>query len=241
MRSSRWLSGMAALAVCVGAFQPVQGATRKIVIQRAPKRAVKKAPLRGVRRTLSRSGHLLLPVIPLPKAPAAAADLPNLIGRYTALTGLDPRARGPLLSVVHPSRVSLALHDLRESSGAHQPEPGSIHTAAVDLYVVDLSVPEIRHLLDTLGRAGFAAWYRYPGRDGWPSRYLPHVHAVYAGVPLKAQLRGQVRDYLRGRNGLRSHARYAFHRFHPKAVATVHRLFHSNGASRIRLPRRTFR
>jgi hypothetical protein len=68
----------------------------------------------------------------------------------------------------------------------------------------------VRALLDQLGRNGFAAWYRQPGSDGWPSSQSPHIHAVFAGVRMKSQLRGQVRDFLENRNGLSSHSIYRF-------------------------------
>jgi hypothetical protein len=144
---------------------------------------------------------------------------------YPVLKGLDYRAREALLKIVHPSRVSYTLQNKKESAGMHLPEPGTNTTAAADLYVGDLSESQIHDLLDSLGRAGFAAWYRTPGRDGWPALYLPHVHAVYAGVPLKAGLRVQVRDYLNGKNGLRSHQRYRFHTYDPAAVAAVRQLY----------------
>ncbi|MBW3621852.1 MAG: hypothetical protein KY468_00405 [Armatimonadetes bacterium] len=162
---------------------------------------------------------------PRPLSPPNDPAPPPLTRRYPALEGLDPRARGPLLSVVPAWRVCLTRHRLPESSGMHEPEPGSVYTAAADIYVLDLPPAEIRAMLDRLGRAGFAAWFRIPGRDGWPSRYLPHVHAVYAGVPLKSGLRAQVRDYLNGKTGLRSHGPYRFHRFDPQAVATVRRMY----------------
>ena len=167
------------------------------------------------------------PVSPaIPKVPDPDLDPAAALREYPTLGGLDPRARGPLLSAVHPARVSFTLQNIPESSGMHLAEPDSEHTAAVDIYVGDMTHPEVRALLDRLGLTGFAAWYRIPGQDGWPSRYGPHVHAVYAGVPLKPGLRRQVRDYLKGRNGLRSHSPYTFHRHDPEALETVRRLFH---------------
>jgi len=46
--------------------------------------------------------------------------------------------------------------------------------------------------------------------DGWPADQAPHIHAVFAGVVMKSQLRGQVRDFLESHNGLSSHAPYRF-------------------------------
>jgi hypothetical protein len=69
---------------------------------------------------------------------------------------------------------------------------------------------QVRALLSRLADGGFAAFHRQPGRDGWPSSEARHIHAVYVGVPMKSQLRGQVNDWLNGRNGLASHSRYTF-------------------------------
>ena len=163
--------------------------------------------------------------IPLPSEPLKDVDLPTLLQQYPVLEGLHPRARGPLLSAIHPARVSLTRHDLPVSAGMHEPEPGSPYTAAADLHASDLPDAQIRQILDHLGEAGFAAWYRIPGKDGWPSQERPHIHAVYAGVPMKPGLRAQVRDYLKGKNGLKSHRPYQYHRYSPRAVTMVKRLF----------------
>ena len=74
------------------------------------------------------------------------------------------------------------------------------------------SESQIRALLASLGSYGFAAWYRKPGHDGWPSDEAPHIHAVYAGCAMKAALDEQVGDYRAGRNGLSSHTRYVLDR-----------------------------
>lgn len=39
---------------------------------------------------------------------------------------------------------------------------------------------------------GFAAFYRHEGK--WKGR--EHIHAIYALLPMKRQLRGQVREFL---------------------------------------------
>jgi len=57
---------------------------------------------------------------------------------------------------------------------------------------------------------GFSAWYREPDADGWPADEAAHIHAVFAGVPMKVRLEGQVRDFLAGLSGLVSHRPYAF-------------------------------
>ena len=67
-----------------------------------------------------------------------------------------------------------------------------------------------RALLSRLADQGFAGWYRWPGHDGWPSSEAPHIHTIYVGCAMKSALDAQVRDWLVGRNGLRSHATYTF-------------------------------
>jgi len=79
-----------------------------------------------------------------------------------------------------------------------------------------------------LGNNGFAAWYRQPGYDGWPSSQAPHIHAVFAGVVMKSVLRAQVRDYLIGKNGLSSHTTYKFWQPDPMTHDIVSLLFQRN-------------
>jgi len=129
-------------------------------------------------------------------------------------TGLHPEASDRLrCSGVTASRITQTIGSAPASAGYHASDgtaDGLQYCAAVDLRTRDLSHEEVRALLDQLGRNGFAAWYRQPGSDGWPSSQSPHIHAVFAGVRMKPQLRGQVRDFLENRNGLSSHSIYRF-------------------------------
>lgn len=99
-------------------------------------------------------------------------------------------------------------------------ENGHPYTAATDLRIGGWDDAALRTWLDKLGTAGFAAFYRRPGRDGWPAGGARHVHAVFAGVAMKAHLRAQVHDYCHVpmRNGLASHAEYGF--WQPSASET---------------------
>lgn len=130
--------------------------------------------------------------------------------------GLHPEASDRLRCAgVNANRITQTIGNAAASAGYHAEDGragGEPYCAAVDLATRDLNRAEIRDLLDRLGRNGFAAWYRQPGADGWPAGEAPHIHAVFAGVRMKAELRGQVRDFLRGRNGLASHSRYDFWR-----------------------------
>ncbi len=129
-------------------------------------------------------------------------------------SGLHPEASDRLRCAgVTADRISQTIGSAPASAGYHAADgtaDGLAYTAAVDLRTRDLSTTEIRTLLDRLGRNGFAAWYRQPGSDGWPSSEAPHIHAVFAGVVMKSALRAQVRDFLDGRNGLTSHTIYRF-------------------------------
>ena len=74
-----------------------------------------------------------------------------------------------------------------------------------------LTRTDIGTLLSRLADQGFAAYYRWPGHDGWPSYDAPHVHAVFVGCAMKASLQSQVHSWLAGRNGLVSNTVYTFH------------------------------
>lgn len=146
--------------------------------------------------------------------------------------GLHPEASDRLRCAgVTASRITQTIGDAAASAGYHAADgtaDGLSYCAAVDLRARDLTEAEIRDLLDRLGSNGFAAWYRKPGYDGWPSSGAPHIHAVFAGVPMKSQLRAQVRDFLIGLNALSSHTPYQF--WHPSALIldTVRLLFSRN-------------
>ena len=69
---------------------------------------------------------------------------------------------------------------------------------------------QIKTLLGKLGAAGFAAWYRKPGTEGWPTNGTTHIHAVWAGCVMKIELREQVREWLEGKNGNTTHEVYKY-------------------------------
>jgi hypothetical protein len=118
------------------------------------------------------------------------------------------------------SRITQTIGNAPASAGYHARDGyanGQPYCAATDISTRGLSLTFIRRLLERMGRLGFAAFYRRPGYDGWPSSQVAHIHAVYAGAHMKSQLRGQVTDWLSGRNGLASHGPYRF--FTPSAAA----------------------
>ncbi len=129
-------------------------------------------------------------------------------------SGLHPEASDRLRCAgVTSSQITQTIGYATASAGYHAPDGtagGLPYTAAVDLSVRGLTTTQIRALLARLAENGFAPWYRQPGHDGWPASEAPHIHAVFAGVVMKAELRGQIRDFLAGRNGLASHTHYSF-------------------------------
>jgi hypothetical protein len=126
------------------------------------------------------------------------------------------------------SRVMQTLGNAAASAGTHGRDGtlnGEDYSAAVDLRTRDLSAAQIRKLLDCLARNGFAAWYRYEGSF----TNNRHIHAIYCGLPMKASLKRQVRDFVNDRNGLASHATEKFYTA-PKAtdMAILALYFHAN-------------
>ena len=114
------------------------------------------------------------------------------------------------------------------SAGTHAPDglaDGQPYCAATDLHVSDLGFDEVRTLLGRLAGAGFAAFFRRPGFDHWPTYDALHVHAIYAGVKMKPALQRQVHGWLHGLNGLASQARYEFWQSTPAQCQIVRALF----------------
>lgn len=99
---------------------------------------------------------------------------------------------------VHPFRISQTLGDAPRSVGYHLRDGrigGEDYSAAVDLGVNDLSPHRRAELLEAMARVGFASWFRTGPK--WKNQQ--HVHAVYAGLPMKVQLQQQVRLWNRQR------------------------------------------
>lgn len=158
--------------------------------------------------------------------PPAAGPAPNVApsnARGGSIKGLDPLASDALRRAgLSSDDVSQGEGNAQASAGYHLAEPGSDYTAAADIRTSSMSGKQIRKVLDNLGEQGFAAWYRH-GSD-WSGN--EHIHAVYAGIPMKGELEGQVRSFLAGHSGLSSDAveRDAFAPS-PRAKQVVHALF----------------
>ncbi len=111
---------------------------------------------------------------------------------------------------IHPVRIGQTIGDYPLSAGYHHRD-GVVgfrgekldYCAAVDLGTSDLDRDQIARFLESLGKQGFAAFYREKGK--WRGR--EHIHAIYAPLRMKWQLQGQVREWetARKRAGKRRH------------------------------------
>jgi hypothetical protein len=125
--------------------------------------------------------------------------------------GLHPDAYSALKTEAVAHRITQGINHAPERGNVHDTDVtinGKPYTGAVDISVRCLTAAQIQALLARLAAHGFAGWYRNPGRDGWSGP--PHIHAVWAGSPLKAILQWQVESWLNGKNGLGSDALYQF-------------------------------
>lgn len=147
--------------------------------------------------------------------------------------GLHPDASDALRRVgISSDRIMQTIGGAPDSKGTHLQDgtvAGQPYSAATDISVRNWSQRKIRSVLEELGKEGFAAWYRQPGSDHWPSTSAPHIHAVYVGCKMKPILRRQVNAWLEGRNGLRSNAPYRFYKWSGPAKSKVRSLFRAHG------------
>ena len=141
--------------------------------------------------------------------------------------GLHPDASDALRAIgITADQISQTIGDAPASAGTHAVDgivDGHPFSAATDLRTGGLTDAEIVDELEALGTAGFAAWYRQTGHDGWSG--VTHIHAVWVNVGIKRSLRDQAHDYCNWKNGLVSHAIYQFHHFSQAAVDEVRARF----------------
>ncbi len=99
---------------------------------------------------------------------------------------------------VQPRRIGQTIGDHPRSVGYHHRD-GTVkyrgqrldYCAAVDIATNDLTRPQINRLLEALASQGFAAFYR----EGENWKGGEHIHAIYAPLKMKPQLRGQLRQW----------------------------------------------
>jgi hypothetical protein len=143
--------------------------------------------------------------------------------------GLHPDAYSALRRLTAAHRITQGINHSVERGNVHDTDGtinGNVYTGAVDISVRCLSQAQIKTFLDDLANAGFAAWYRKAGQDGWTGP--PHIHAIWAGCRLKPILRQQVEDWLAGLNGLSSNQPYQFWHASAEMKDKVGRLYHDN-------------
>jgi hypothetical protein len=142
--------------------------------------------------------------------------------------GLHPDAYSALQSLAVAHRITQGINHSPQKGNVHDTDGtvnGKAYTGAVDISVRCLTQAQIKSLLARLGSAGFAAWYRKAGQDGWAGP--PHIHAVWAGCRLKPVLQEQVEDWLVGGNGLFSNQPYQFWQPLPGMKEKVGTLYHT--------------
>jgi hypothetical protein len=140
--------------------------------------------------------------IPLPQLfPPGPVHMERPYGM--APVAFDAYVRACVRTGIHPLRVGQTIGDHPRSVGYHKRD-GVLrlngqkydYTAAIDIGAFDLQPAKIDRFVRELSKQGFAAWYRHGPR--WKNG--EHIHAVYAFLPMKYQLRGQVRKFLREEN-----------------------------------------
>jgi len=143
--------------------------------------------------------------------------------------GLHPTASDRLRCAgITSARITQTIGNAAASAGTHGQDGvagGQRYSAATDLSVRGLSDAQVKKLIARLDTLGFAAFFRNPGRDGWPSSEARHVHVVFAGARMKSSLRAQIADFLNGKNGLASHTAYTFYQPPADVKAYVRRIF----------------
>ena len=115
-----------------------------------------------------------------------------------APAAFDGLVRACYRAHIQPRRIGQTIGDSPRSVGYHfrdgtLPYRGQTldYSAAVDLGCTDLTPAQTARFLEELARQGFAAFHRHTGK--W--RAHEHIHAIYAPLKMKPQLRGQLREW----------------------------------------------
>lgn len=143
--------------------------------------------------------------------------------------GLAPAASDQLRCIgITAGLITQTIGDAAASAGTHGKDgtiDGYAYSAATDLSVKTLTNAQVKVLINDLTTHGFAAFFRDPGKDGWPATEARHIHAIYVNVKMKASLQSQVSDWLTGLNGLVSHTKYTFYQASPAQKQLIKSLF----------------
>jgi hypothetical protein len=113
---------------------------------------------------------------------------------------MDARTRDMLVAARVVSGPSLTITQGSYNGGGVAASAGTHDGGgALDLRARDHTAAQRRAVVGILRKVGFAAWLRTPSQGNWPY----HYHVIAKGCPdLSRGARGQVTDYLAGRNGL---------------------------------------
>jgi hypothetical protein len=145
--------------------------------------------------------------------------------------GIHPVASDRLRCAgISAARIMQTIGSAAASAGTHAQDGvynGHAYSAATDISVKGLSESQVRSLVARLDSLGFAAFYRNPGSNGWPSSEIRHMHVVFAGARMKSSLRAQISDFLAGRNGLASHTAYTFYQPPASVKDYVRKIFNA--------------
>ena len=129
--------------------------------------------------------------------------------------GLHPDASDALQYLhVTAGRVTQTIGSASASAGTHAQDGvagGHAYSTATDLSASGMTDAQVKVFIKQLTSVGFAAYFRSPGHDGWPSSEARHIHVIWVGAPMKLLLRNQVRDWHVNKNALASHTQYSFY------------------------------
>lgn len=113
-------------------------------------------------------------------------------------------------------RIVQAIGDAKASAGFHHQDgvqDGRPYCAAIDVSVKSFQVHgmntarlQIKWFLYHMALHGWAGWYRFTGSFA----HNQHIHAVWAGLPMKPALENQIIDFVHDRTGLVGHAKEEF-------------------------------
>lgn len=117
------------------------------------------------------------------------------------MSGIHPVASSALRRAGITGGISRGLlnegDENSTSAGTHGHIIGSQYGGSFDVMMTGKSAEHIRKTLHDVRMQGFAAWYRpFQPRTATSKGWGPHVHGVYAGLPVPNAAMKQVKDFL---------------------------------------------
>jgi hypothetical protein len=148
--------------------------------------------------------------------------------------GIHPAASNALRAIGMPlDRLWQTIGSASASAGTHaidgytDTHGHAPYACCLDLKTEDLTTDEQNNLMERLASIGYAAWQRIPGKNGWPSSEINHIHAVFVGAKCKSIVQSQVRDWLATphKDGLAYHTIYTQWSPSPELKEHVRKMF----------------